>query len=561
MFAKLIYFTFISIISFSLSKSIPHFIYDGIESFHDCSSGIEKISFSIYGTLTEKSNLKKMKVFDYLIEDMGYFKCSLEKNENSKNKNRKNKIYCQIEGLYQEKGYILEEPKVSGFDFNKENGESSWPKNPERKTFLIGKCGKKEEINDDPILFGLANDYVDPLKTVRKGIVDEALGSLPKRTDVDLDGMYSAMKFAQSSYSLNEEESAYLVYKWIGTNIEYDCYGLNHGGTDFRGVVAYNKGKGVCSGYSSLFYLMCNSLGLEVDVVRGYAKGASYIEGVVPISTNHDWNVVKLGASYYLVDSTWGAGSCKGDNFIRSFGDLYFCDNPYHFILEHYPVESKWQLISPTISLEAFVFIINEYFFRFGFNSIYPDKINITSTKSFKIVVTYEKDKNMIFIPELHVYQDDTDRLQLNACIYSKGNGTAEITCLTNYKDPYFLRLFGGPIGSEYYVQIVEYYIKSTEAATELLEFPLISKKYKSLDVNITEPLYGPLTKGESYNFKYISNVYDNLYINNGANNYIKLDKNGNEFSKNSVVIQGDFIYLCTLNNDNYEDILQYNTK
>ena len=167
----------------------------------------------------------------------------------------------------------------------------------------------------------------------------------------------------------------------------------------------------------------------------------------------------------------------------------------------------------------------------------------------------------MIFIPELHVYQDDTDRLQLNACIYSKGNGTAEITCLTNYKDPYFLRLFGGPIGSEYYVQIVEYYIKSTEAATELLEFPLISKKYKSLDVNITEPLYGPLTKGESYNFKYISNVYDNLYINNGANNYIKLDKNGNEFSKNSVVIQGDFIYLCTLNNDNYEDILQYNTK
>lgn len=165
-------------------------------------------------------------------------------------------------------------------------------------------------------------------------------------------------------------------------------------------------------------------------------------------------------------------------------------------------------------------------FFRFGFNSLYPDTVNITSTKSFKISVTYEEDKNMLFILELHVFQDNTDRLQINACIYSKGKGTAEITCLTNFKDPYFLRLFGGPIGSEYYIQLIEYKIQSTEASTELLEFPLISEKYKSLDLNITEPLYGPLTKGDSYIFKYKSIVYDNLYINKGVDNYIKLDKN-----------------------------------
>ena len=48
-----------------------------------------------------------MKVYDYLIEEMGYFKCFLQENENSKNKNRKNKIYCEIEGFYQRKGYIF----------------------------------------------------------------------------------------------------------------------------------------------------------------------------------------------------------------------------------------------------------------------------------------------------------------------------------------------------------------------------------------------------------------------------------------------------------------------
>ena len=39
---------------------------------------------------------------------------------------------------------------------------------------------------------------------------------------------------------------------------------------------------------------MCNSLGLEVKTVNGYAKGSSYVEGIVPKSTNHDWNVVKI---------------------------------------------------------------------------------------------------------------------------------------------------------------------------------------------------------------------------------------------------------------------------
>ena len=190
MLSNLIYFTFISIFSFSLSKPLPNFIFDSIESFHGCSGGIEKISFSIYGTLTEKLNLKKLKVYDYLIEDMGYFKCSLQENENSKNKNRKNKIYCEIEGLYQRKGYILDEPKVSGFDFNKKNGELNWEQKAEKKTFLIGKCGEKKEINDDPILLGLTFNYSNPLETVRKGIVDDALEKLPKREPVDLSSMF-----------------------------------------------------------------------------------------------------------------------------------------------------------------------------------------------------------------------------------------------------------------------------------------------------------------------------------------------------------------------------------
>ena len=102
------------------------------------------------------------------------------------------------------------------------------------------------------------------------------------------------LKSTQSTYSLNEAESAYLVYKWVGTNIEYDCYAYHHGGIENSGLGTYNKGKGVWAWYSSIFYTMWNSLGLEVKTVNGYAQDSSYVEGIVPKSTNHYYNVVKI---------------------------------------------------------------------------------------------------------------------------------------------------------------------------------------------------------------------------------------------------------------------------
>ena len=48
---KRLFAFFVLITIISISKSLSHFIYDGIESFHDCSQETEEISFSIYGTL------------------------------------------------------------------------------------------------------------------------------------------------------------------------------------------------------------------------------------------------------------------------------------------------------------------------------------------------------------------------------------------------------------------------------------------------------------------------------------------------------------------------------
>ena len=105
-------------------------------------------------------------------------------------------------------------------------------------------------------------------------------------------------KWKTKIFFLNQGESAYLVYKWLTKNIEYDCYVLNHGNIDHTELGTYNKGKGICSGYSMLFETICRPLGLEVEYVVGYSKGNDFFPGETPKHSDHAWNSVKIGSSY-----------------------------------------------------------------------------------------------------------------------------------------------------------------------------------------------------------------------------------------------------------------------
>lgn len=557
-----IYMLLIALISFS--NSLPHFIYDGVESYKECSQETEHISFNIYGTLTEELDEEKMKVDDYILEDMGSFKCSLLLNKDSNNEKRRHRIECKIQGIFERKGYILVEPKVKGFDFNKENGETSWPDEPEQKTFLIPKCGEKIELDNEPLLFLGDSTYINPLDTVRKGIVDQALASLPARASANKGAMCEAMAKAQKTYSLSDGESAYLAYKWLAENIVYDCYALNHGGIDHSEDGTYYKGKGVCSGYASIYVTFGFALGLETVYVIGYSKGAGFVPGRIPSRSDHAWNSVKIGSSYYLVDPTWGAGSCDGDNYVKNFRDFYFCPDPEAFIRTHLPEEQKWQLIPQTITLKEFVSMlkINEAFYSTGFKTVSPDTASFAAEGGFKVSFTYDESiTNMALLSNIYLLQGNTYMGQNNACFYTKGKGTAEVTCVTNYKGEYLLKIFGGPGGSQSYPELLEYNIESTKTAETPLGFPTVYGLYSNSDTQLIEPLYNPLTKGHLYNFKLTSTTYDNLHLIIGNNHYFELDKGPNgEFTGEGVYIHGGGVALVTLIGNQYNYILQYTT-
>ena len=390
---KYYFFLLPLISSITLCNSLPHFTYDGIESFYENLGETNKLYLTIYGSLSDEINPEKMKVENYIIEDLGEFQCTLLNNEDTDNEKRTHKIVCSILGTFEMNGYILEEPKVYGFDFNDEKGETTWPKQAEKKMFLIRDIGEKIELDTEPILLGTLGNYINPLNKVRKDVVDQALNSLPPRQSVDEDNMINSMKNVKSSYYLTDAENAYMVYKWLSQNIVYDCYNYNtdKSKVDYSEVGTYNAGKGVCAGYSKIFKSMCIGLGLESNYVSGYTKN-SIVDGNLPSRTVHAWNSVKIDGTFYLVDSTWGSGFCDGDNYNSKFDDFYFCTNPQIFIRKHLPAEQKWQLLPQPISSSEFINRVDIYrqFYTNGFETISPDLAKFNTKGKFTIELTHD---------------------------------------------------------------------------------------------------------------------------------------------------------------------------
>ena len=480
--------------------------------------------------------------------------------------NRKYKIVCSIRGSFPRKGYILDEPTVYGFDFKREDGESSWPKSPEKKTFLIGKCGSSIELEDEPVLlFSFWNSYSNPLDNIRKDLVDKALSNLPDRDSVEEKDMCSAMANEKQKYSLTQGESAYLVYKWLSENIEYDCYALNHGDIDHTELGTYNNGKGVCSGYSMLFETMCGSLGLEAEYVVGYSKGNDFIPGEIPKKADHAWNSVKIDSSYYLVDSTWGAGGCDGDVYKKHFNDFNFCPDPERFIRSHLPVESKWQLVSNNITLKDFSnsLVLSSSFYQNEFKSIVPDYPVIKSEGITKIIINHDSlNINYAILTDLYYINEEGSKVeQKNSYFYNKYEGRIEISIITNYKGEYILKLYGGVSTLTTYPFLAEYKIVCTKNSEFPIGFPTIFKLYGTSDIELIEPLYIPLKKGNFVNFKVTTKTFKNLYVSVSKKLYRKLDKDEDGvFTANSVYIFGNQVKLCIFSGSSYKAILEFTT-
>ena len=121
----------------------------------------------------------------------------------------------------------------------------------------------------------------------------------------------AATESALASLALDgksEYEKAKAIYDFICDNIEYDFTYQEISHSSYAAIVLK---KAVCQGYSSLFYRMALSAGLDCRVITGVSN-----------NEEHGWNIVRIGGKWYNVDSTFGSRNEKSDFFLKGSGNF-----------------------------------------------------------------------------------------------------------------------------------------------------------------------------------------------------------------------------------------------
>ncbi|MFK7924170.1 MAG: transglutaminase domain-containing protein [Bacteroidia bacterium] len=149
------------------------------------------------------------------------------------------------------------------------------------------------------------------------------------------------------------------AFFWIASNIKYDC-------NDLSKADKYKKSQkwprtladtsAICGGYANLLKAICDRMNIECEVIRGKSKGGwSDLENRT--TNSHAWNRVKLNGQWYLMDPTWASGYIddKTKSYKASFNPHYFLADPNLMILNHYPKETKWQLLESPVTYTEFI--------------------------------------------------------------------------------------------------------------------------------------------------------------------------------------------------------------
>lgn len=160
------------------------------------------------------------------------------------------------------------------------------------------------------------------------------------------------------------------AYTWIAHNIKYDLNAYKSGSN----MIAYSYSgeadrlakeqkyrleyaektmrtkKGVCQDYSALFHVVCDQIGVKCIDIIGTSKSHPAQIGKLPKASDHEWNAVKIGDKWKLIDVTWASGSVdtQTGKFQSDFNGGYFLTEPEVFFLNHFPDDKRLLMVDKT---------------------------------------------------------------------------------------------------------------------------------------------------------------------------------------------------------------------
>ncbi len=210
------------------------------------------------------------------------------------------------------------------------------------------------------------------------------------------------------------------IFTWVSHHISYDCEALKNESlitTDPNKILKQEKA--VCSGYSSLFKELCNSINIKCQIIDGFARNGSEDIGVkLKGEGDHAWNAVFTENEWHLIDVTWAAGySSPGDcDFEKNFNEFYFYCNPELFKYNHYPLDENKLFISTNWSKEDFSnypLIYSDALVR-GISLISPESGTLTFFVGDTLKLSFRSEKRVRYIEVSYDKEDYSDVIRFN---------------------------------------------------------------------------------------------------------------------------------------------------
>ncbi|NWZ37142.1 KY peptidase, partial [Brachypodius atriceps] len=291
------------------------------------------------------------------------------------------------------------------------------------------------------------------LKVNVKNSVEELVKALLKQARTDL-------------------EKVRVIWMWICHHIEYDVVGYhNKSQLSSKPRDVLQMGKSICEGYAELFEHMCRLAGIQCKKLSGHAKGYGYKTGqTFTGDSDHAWNAVYLEGRWHLLDSTWGSGSVDDafTKFTYRYNEFYFLTHPALFINNHFPDNSNWQLLKPTLTLKEFEnnMLHNSNFYTLGLLATHPET-PIIQTVNGKASVSVECHPGTLFMFKLK----GTDK---HGLMTLKKDGM-ELDIYPQNTGRHKLEIFAKPSKAEasddVYTCVVEYVVEC-ESVDKAMRFP-----------------------------------------------------------------------------------------
>jgi hypothetical protein len=408
------------------------------------------------------------------------------------------------------------------------------------------------------------------LQQIRHSKIDKILKDAPKRSKTTLQKLKDYLK--KNSTNLSLVEKAWLDFKWVAENIEYDFAGVNDYNYDISPEATFNRGMSICSGYAGLYKDIGDYLGLTIERIGGFSKGFNFNLGeTIDDSEKHEWNAVQIDGEWYFIESTWGAGfSSDQKNFTKKFTPYYFFTPPQEFVRGHLPFEPKWQLLPKTKKVSQQTFMefapLKSDFFTLGFNKIDPDYTFNDVKEKGKISLYFEKDKSskkkLAVMGKLYSLKDDNEIP--NSILEIPKKDCFEVTYLINKKGEYKIKIFGNDGSVKEYNELCTLKLTTVKDSNKPLAFPATTSLYHNSDIEIIQPDNGILYEGDKINFEIKTTTFDQLFIgistDKGAN-FTEMNKKKNVFKEEEVLIYGKKILIsCRGQKENtYNSIMEYN--